>query len=73
MEEKNIIADGVNTQEDIEKRKSDIDKVWETFPDLCRAITEAETTDIYSPDKSVVAEMIKKDAYVRKAIDFKLK
>jgi enamine deaminase RidA (YjgF/YER057c/UK114 family) len=64
--------DGVNTIEDIEERKDYIEKVWATFPDLCRTITEVETKENYIPDKSVVANMIKSEEYVMKAINFKL-
>ena len=75
MEEQNIINDGVNTVEEIEARKQYIDKVWATFPDLCNAITECETNpeNGWTPTRDIVAEdMITKDNYVRKAIDFKL-
>lgn len=70
--EENKVLEGINTIEDIEKRKSFISTVWETFPDLCKAITEAESREDYTPDMGVVVNMLLKDEYVRKAIDKKL-
>lgn len=70
--EENKVFEGVNTREDIEKRKSFITAVWEAFPDLCKAITEAESREDWTPDMGVVVDMLLKDEYVRKAIDKKL-
>ena len=76
MEERNVVTDGVHTKEEIEAKKAYTEKVWATFPDLCKAIKESETIaeNGWEPTEDIVARtMINNDAIVRKAIDSKLK